>query len=67
MLILTRRANQSVCLGDEIIVTVVKVRGGTVRLSVQAPPDVVISRPERLARPEDTPCIVTAPTPQPRK
>jgi carbon storage regulator len=37
MLVLSRRANQSIVIGDDIVVTVLDVRGDQVRLGIQAP------------------------------
>lgn len=46
MLILTRRQGQALFIGDEVSVTVLGVRGGQVRLGVQAPRDIAIHREE---------------------
>ena len=37
MLILSRDVNESICIGDDITVMVVDIRGGRVRLGVTAP------------------------------
>jgi carbon storage regulator len=45
MLVLTRKLNEQICIGERgITVTVVVVRGGTVRLGIAAPADVRIAR-----------------------
>ena len=46
MLVLTRRLNQSINIGDEIEITVIEVRGDQVRLGVTAPRDVSVHRKE---------------------
>lgn len=46
MLVLTRRANQSIVIGDGVIVTVLEVRGDQVRLGIQAPRSVPVHREE---------------------
>ncbi len=46
MLVLTRRAGESVIIGDEVVVTVVEVRGDVVRLGIQAPREVKVHREE---------------------
>lgn len=46
MLVLTRRENQSVMLGDDIEVTVLEIREGKVRLGFSAPSDVPVHREE---------------------
>lgn len=50
MLVLTRRAGQTIHLGEQIKITMVRVRGGQVRLAVDAPKDVPIRRGELTAR-----------------
>ncbi len=44
MLVLSRRTNQCLVIGDQITVTVLKVRGKTVSLGIEAPKDVSIRR-----------------------
>jgi carbon storage regulator len=46
LLILTRRAGESVVIADNIIVTVVEVRGEAVRLGIEAPRSVDVHREE---------------------
>ena len=46
MLVLTRRANQSIVIGDDVVVTVLEVRGDQVRLGIQAPRSVSVHREE---------------------
>lgn len=49
MLVLSRKIGDSVVIGDNIRLTVVKVQGSsTVRLAVDAPPEVRILRAELL-------------------
>lgn len=49
MLVLSRKRNESVVINDQIVVTVVEVRGDKVRLGIQAPRDVPIHRSEVMA------------------
>lgn len=49
MLVLTRRKNQSIMIGGDIIVTVLEVRGDQIRLGITAPRDVHVYREELLA------------------
>jgi carbon storage regulator len=49
MLVLSRRANQSIMIGNEIVVTVLEVRGDHVRLGIQAPRTVTVHREEVYA------------------
>ncbi len=67
MLVLTRKINQSIVIGDDVEVVVLEVRGEQVRLGIKAPRSVVVHRKEiyeqiqeenRAAsetRPEDVP------------
>ena len=49
MLVLTRRKNQSIVIGDQIVVTVLEVKGDQIRLGITAPRDVQVYREELLA------------------
>ena len=46
MLVLTRKSNQSIMIGDDIEVTVLSVMGEKVRIGIQAPQDVPVFRTE---------------------
>jgi carbon storage regulator len=46
MLVLSRRENEQIKLGDSIVVTVVKLAGDRVRLGINAPSDVLVLRGE---------------------
>ena len=46
MLVLTRKTNESIIIGDNIAVTVVAVEGDQVRLGVTAPKDIAVHRQE---------------------
>lgn len=46
MLILTRRAGESITIGDDIVVTVVEVSGSQVRVGISAPREVRVLREE---------------------
>lgn len=46
MLVLSRKLNESIMIGDEIEVTVVEIQGDQVRLGVQAPRSVRVYRRE---------------------
>ncbi|NJO24271.1 MAG: carbon storage regulator CsrA [Sphingomonadales bacterium] len=49
MLVLTRRAGESIVIGDEVRVVVLDVRGDTVRLGIEAPRSVQVHRAEVYA------------------
>ncbi|GLY03272.1 MULTISPECIES: carbon storage regulator CsrA [Actinoplanes] len=46
MLVLTRRAGESVMIGDEVVITVLEARGDVIRLGIEAPRDVQVHREE---------------------
>ena len=46
MLVLTRRVDESIMIGDDVVVTVLEVRGEQVRLGVRAPREVAVHREE---------------------
>jgi len=46
MLVLTRRAGESVVIGDNIVITVLEARGDVIRLGINAPRDVQVHREE---------------------
>ena len=46
MLVLSRYKDQSIYIGDDIVVTIVDVRGDRIRLGVEAPANVPVHRQE---------------------
>ena len=46
MLVLTRKSNQSIMIGDEIEISVLAIMGEKVRIGIQAPRDVPVYRKE---------------------
>jgi carbon storage regulator len=46
VLVLTRRANQSIMIGNDVVVTVLEVRGDQVRLGIKAPRSIDVHREE---------------------
>ncbi len=67
MLVLTRKKEQSIVIGEGIVITVLDIRGEQVRLGIVAPKEVTVHRQEIYqqihtenvssseARPEDIP------------
>lgn len=49
MLVLSRKVGESISIGDDVVVTVLRITGTEIRLGVEAPRDVAINRRERLA------------------
>jgi carbon storage regulator len=46
MLVLTRKSNQSIMIGDEIEISVLAIMGEKVRIGIQAPRDIPVFRKE---------------------
>jgi len=46
MLVVSRKVGERIIIGDDIVVTVVRVAQGTVRIGVEAPKDMPIVREE---------------------
>jgi carbon storage regulator len=46
MLVLTRKSNQSLMIGDDIEVTVLSITGEKVRIGIQAPREIPVFRKE---------------------
>lgn len=51
MLVLTRKVSERFMIGDEIVITVVKIDGRQVRIGIEAPRDVSIRRSELISTP----------------
>ncbi|MDQ6997151.1 MAG: carbon storage regulator CsrA [Mariprofundus sp.] len=47
MLILTRKKGESIAIGDNIQIQVLNVKGGQVRIGIDAPREVSVNREER--------------------
>jgi len=52
MLILSRNANESILIGDSIVITVVRVIGDKVRIGIEAPAEMKVLRTELTIRSE---------------
>ncbi len=46
MLVLTRKSNQSIMIGDDIEISVLAIMGEKVRIGIQAPRDIPVFRKE---------------------
>ena len=56
VLVLSRKANEAIVIGENIVVTVIDIRGDKIRLGVEAPKHVSVHRQEVYQRikPSDT-------------
>ena len=46
MLILTRKVNETLMVGDDVSVTVLGIKGGQIRIGINAPRDIPVHRQE---------------------
>ena len=61
MLVLSRRENERIRLGDSIVLTVVRVSGDRVRLGIEAPSNVIVLREEIALNKQRGPLLLMAP------
>lgn len=50
MLVLTRRVDESLMVGDDVTVTVLDIKGNQVRIGIDAPKDIPVHREEIYER-----------------
>jgi carbon storage regulator len=46
MLVLSRKVGEKIWIGDHIAITVVRITGGSVRIGIEAPPELPVVREE---------------------
>jgi|GEM_PF-5205271 len=63
MLVLSRKLGEKVCIGDDIIVTVLSVRGNVLKLGIEAPRGVRVLRPELQPFCQPSPNLLQFPGP----
>jgi carbon storage regulator len=67
MLILTRRVGETLIIGDDVIVTVLGIKGNQVRIGINAPKDVSVHREEiyqRIQQEKNTTAPASASAPE---
>lgn len=50
MLVLSRQRDESICIGDDVVITIIDIRGDKVRLGIEAPRETGVHRREVLER-----------------
>ena len=60
MLILTRKVDESIIIGDNITLTVLSVKGKQIQIGVDAPPDIKVHREEVYDRIRENEAIAKA-------
>jgi len=46
MLVLSRHRDESIMIGDDVVITIVDIRGDKVRLGIKAPQEITVHRQE---------------------
>ena len=57
MLVISRRLDESLLIGDDVVVTILGIKGNQIRIGVQAPDEIAVYREElylRLTENEDS-------------
>jgi carbon storage regulator len=55
MLVLTRKEGEKICIGDNVVITVVRAGGDRVRLGIDAPSDMIVLRSELKVKEQQNP------------
>jgi len=63
MLVLSRKLNQSIQIGSDVTISIISVKGNTVRLGITAPDSVRVLRGELVKTPAGEDKATTAPSP----
>ncbi len=53
MLVLTRKSDEKITIGDDIVVSVLEIRGSQVKLGIEAPKGVAVHRSEIYEKIQD--------------
>jgi carbon storage regulator CsrA len=49
MLVLSRKAEETIHIGDDVVITIVRIKGQTVKVGIDAPREVRVRRGEHIA------------------
>ncbi|MCA9161868.1 MAG: carbon storage regulator [Pirellulaceae bacterium] len=61
MLVLSRKVNERVLIGDQIAVTIVRIANNVVRIGIEAPPEMAVIREELAVDGEMAPVAKSTP------
>ncbi|MCA9156279.1 MAG: carbon storage regulator [Planctomycetales bacterium] len=61
MLVLSRKVNERVLIGDQIAVTIVRIANNVVRIGIEAPPEMAVIREELAVDGEMAPAAKSTP------
>lgn len=62
MLVLSRKNGETICIGNEIEITVCDIRDGRIKLGIRCPPEIRILRGELTERQETFPDLTLVET-----
>ena len=65
MLVLTRKTDETIKIGEDVEITVIRVRGNSVRIGIKAPKEIRVTRGELDSKPRQQPADVSIKTAQP--
>ena len=60
MLVLTRKSHEQIQIGNDITVTILRVKGGAIRVGIEAPRNVNVLRKELLGKQEKETSLIEA-------
>ena len=64
MLVLSRKKNEQIMIGEDIVITIIDVRGDKVRIGIEAPAEIPVHRQEIYLALQQPPPSENAATPE---